>query len=115
MATATIMVAAVLAMQTIVSVFEAFFASVLFGLAIGGILTVLPIAWADFFGRRSYGAIRGIALAIQVVGQASGPLISGALRDVTGDYSSGLYVYAGFAIACFIIACLLRHPVQRAG
>jgi hypothetical protein len=62
-----------------------------FGLGIGGVLTVLPIAWADYFGRQSFGAIRGVALTVQVTAQASGPLLSGLLRDVTGDYFASLY------------------------
>ena len=63
-----------------------FIAAALFGTGIGAILTILPIAWADFFGRNSFGAIRGIALTLQVTAQASGPLISGLLRDHTGVY-----------------------------
>ena len=34
-------------------------AAALFGFGIGGMLTLLPIAWADYFGRANYGAIRG--------------------------------------------------------
>src|SRR5690606_7751348 len=37
-----------------------------FGASLGGVQTCLPVAWADYFGRRSFGAIRGVALAIQV-------------------------------------------------
>ena len=47
-------------------------------------MTLLPVAWADYFGRDSYGAIRGVALTLQVLAQASGPLISGVLRDRIG-------------------------------
>ena len=35
----------------------------LFGLGIGGVMMLLPMAWADYFGRESYGAIRGSAAA----------------------------------------------------
>ena len=55
-----------------------------FGVGIGGILTVLPLAWADYFGRASFGAIRGAALTVQVTAQACGPLLSGLLRDTYG-------------------------------
>ena len=56
----------------------------LFGLGIGGVMTLLPMAWADYFGRESYGAIRGVALSLQVLAQAAGPLASGLLRDASG-------------------------------
>ncbi|MBS0539909.1 MAG: MFS transporter, partial [Proteobacteria bacterium] len=62
----------------------------LFGLGIGGILTLLPVAWADYFGRESYGAIRGMALSLQVLAQAVGPVLSGALRDWSGTYTDSL-------------------------
>lgn len=107
---ALVLIGSVFAMEALTNIAEAFLAAALFGLAVGGIFTILPVAWADFFGRESYGAIRGVALSIQVVAQASGPLISGVLRDVTGDYSVGLFVYAGFATASFVVACFLTRP-----
>ena len=50
----------------------AYLAAGLFGLGIGGIMTLLPVAWADYFGRESYGAIRGVVLSLQVLAQAVG-------------------------------------------
>lgn len=112
LATSAVMVAAVAAMERLANAEQAFFAAALFGIAIGGALTVLPVAWADFFGRKSYGAIRGIALSVQVFAQASGPLISGVLRDVTGNYSMSLYCFGGYAIASLLVALFLRKPEQ---
>ena len=63
----------------------------MFGLGIGGMLTLLPVAWADYFGRENYGAIRGLALSAQVLAQAIGLVLAGALRDFTGDYRLSLY------------------------
>jgi MFS transporter, OFA family, oxalate/formate antiporter len=61
------------------SLASAYTAAGLFGLGVGGMLTLLSVAWADYFGRESYGAIRGAALSVQVVAQAIGPVLSGAL------------------------------------
>ena len=97
-------------MTRIDSVETGFLAAGLFGIGIGGILTVLPIAWADFFGRRSFGAIRGVALSIQVVAQASGPVLSGALRDASGDYVLSLEVFAGLSAAALLVGLLARTP-----
>jgi hypothetical protein len=74
--------------------------------------TVLPIAWADFFGRQSYGAIRGVALMAQVLPQAAGPLISGILRDMTGDYSASLLCFAGFAAAAVVVGLFAVKPAE---
>ncbi|WP_422001435.1 MFS transporter [Reyranella sp.] len=81
----------------------------LFGLGIGGIMTLLPMAWADYFGRESYGAIRGVALSMQVIAQATGPLASGALRDLTADYTASLVLFAALA-ALAIAAALAARP-----
>ncbi|HJT60959.1 MAG TPA: MFS transporter [Burkholderiales bacterium] len=78
---------------------EGYLAASLFGLGIGGMLTLLPLAWADYFGRANYGAIRGLALSAQVLAQAAGPLISGIFRDIIGDYR--------LAFGCFVALSLL--------
>jgi MFS family permease len=81
-----------------------------FGLGIGGILTLLPVAWADYFGRENYGAIRGLALSAQVLAQAIGPLLAGALRDITGDYGVSLYCFAVLAAVSVLVALAARPP-----
>ena len=92
----------------------AYFAAALFGVGIGGLLTVPMIAWADAFGRRSFGAIRGLALAVQVSGQAIGPVLSGILWDQTGNYQLSLVVFTGFAIAAGVAALGFVKPQQPA-
>jgi len=91
---------------------SAYFAAGLFGVGIGGIMTALPVAWADYFGRASYGAIRGVALTLQVVAQAVGPLLSGALRDWTGNYTLSLTVFGAFAALAAVVALAARRPVS---
>jgi sugar phosphate permease len=90
----------------------AFGAAALFGVGVGGLLTMLPIAWADYFGRQSYGAIRGVALSVQVVAQASGPVLSGALRDATGNYAASTATFAALAFAAGVAALLAGPPAR---
>jgi sugar phosphate permease len=90
--------------------FDALSSAALFGGALGGIQTALPVAWADYFGRRSFGAIRGVALAIQVTAQASGPLISGVLRDMTGNYATALAIFATLGGLATLTALLIKAP-----
>jgi sugar phosphate permease len=89
---------------------HAYGAAALFGAGVGGLLTMLPIAWADYFGRTSYGAIRGAALTVQVVAQASGPLLSGVLRDATGNYAASLATFATLAFGAGAVALLAAPP-----
>ena len=91
----------------------AWIAASFYGLGIGGLLVMLPMAWAEYFGRRSYGAIRGIALTVQVVAQASGPMISGILRDATGRYDTGLVCFAILGGASIIAAFFATPPPVR--
>ena len=86
--------------------------AVLFGAGIGGILTMIPVAWASYFGRAHFGAIRGITLPAQVGGQAIGPLAAGMLRDLTGSYASGLAMFAVLSLVAAAVA-LASRPPQR--
>jgi OFA family oxalate/formate antiporter-like MFS transporter len=91
---------------------DAYLAAGLFGLGIGGIMTLLPVAWADYFGRESFGAIRGVALTLQVLAQAAGPLLSGALRDWSGNYTDSLLVFGGLAALAAVAALAARRPLS---
>jgi len=88
----------------------AYLAVGLFGLGIGGVMTLLPVAWADYFGRESFGAIRGVALSLQVLAQAAGPLASGALRDWTGDYTWSLTLFGSLAGLATVAALVAQRP-----
>jgi len=89
---------------------DGYVAAGVFGLGIGGVLTLLPVAWADYFGRANFGAIRGLALSAQVLAQACGPLLSGALRDATGDYSLSLHCFAALSMLSALAALAARRP-----
>ena len=65
----------------------------------------------SYFGRESYGAIRGTALTFQVVGAAVGPLLSGALRDWSGNYSYSLVTLGLSALVAAAVALATRRPV----
>ena len=86
----------------------------LFGLGIGGVMMLLPMAWADYFGRESYGAIRGVALSLQVTAQAAGPLVSGMLRDWSGTYTDSLLLFGALAALAVLAALAARQPRLRA-
>ena len=88
-------------------------AAAFFGVGIGGVMLLLPVAWADYFGRESYGAIRGVALSLQVSAQAAGPLVSGMLRDWSGNYTDSLILFGILATCAVMAALLARRPRDR--
>ncbi len=91
-------------MLVVCNVSTAFLGACTFGAGIGGLLTLLPVAWANSFGRQNLGAIRGITLPVQIIAQAAGPLISGNLFDLTGNYHASLTLFAFFGICASILA-----------
>ncbi len=92
----------------------AFVAAGLFGVAVGGILVVPSVAYANFFGRRSLGAIRGVTEPFTSAGQAIGSVASGLVFHWVGGYGIALAVYAvlGLAVAA---AVFLVSPPQHPG
>lgn len=98
------------AMIDIASPLQGAVAAALFGLGIGVMLTLLPVAWADYFGRTNYAAIRGLALSAQVLAQAAGPLASGALHDWTGGYRLSLECFAVLSFLSILAALAARRP-----
>ena len=111
--TGGLLAGAVLGMAMATSAAVSTVAGTMFGLGIGGLQVVLPVAWADYFGRRNFGAIRGVALTIQVTSQAMGPLASGLLRDWTGTYTASLGTFAVLSVIGALAALLIRPPPFR--
>jgi sugar phosphate permease len=101
---------ATLLMIGISSAGQGYVSAALFGFGIGGLLTLLPIAWADYFGRANYAAIRSVALSAQVLAQAAGPLLSGALHDWTGNYVLSLRCFAVLSGLSILAALMARRP-----
>lgn len=109
-ACSALMCVGAIGMLGITSATHALIAAAVFGAGIGAMLTLLPVVWADYFGRASYGAIRGTALSIQVLAQAAGPIAAGALRDAHGDYTRSLMLFAVLAGLGAVVAVLARQP-----
>ena len=97
-------------MLAIQTVGMAYLAATLFGIGIGGILCVLPIIWADYFGRTSFSAIRGIVLTVQISSQAAGPLLSGILWDLNATYEISLLLFTGMSVLAAIISLIIKPP-----
>lgn len=101
-----------LVMLEVNSVAEGYYAALLFGSGIGGVLTLVPVAFAEYFGRLSYGAIRGLALPVQVVGQAAGPILAGILHDLGGSYVTSLSTFTWLATGATVLVLLATPPKQ---
>ena len=105
-----LLAASTLLMVGISSSAEGYVAAAIFGLGLGGLLTVLPIAWADYFGRAHFASIRSVALSAQVLAQAAGPLLSGVPHDWTGNYTLSLRCFTALSGLGILAALMARRP-----
>ena len=81
-----------------------------YGFAMGGWLTMEPLITGQFFGMASFGTIFGWVLAAAAVGSALGPIIMGAIYDVSGSYMVGLITFLGAYIVSMTSLLLARKP-----
>ena len=89
----------------------------IYGLTRGAQSLVISLAWADYFGRTSLGAIRGLSAPFGLAASAAGPVVAGVLFDVVGSYQ---IAFAVFVVAFWAGAALVflaqppktpdRHP-----
>ena len=90
--------------------------SALFGFGVGGLLSVPPVAYADYYGLRSLGAIHGVTEPLTSFGQAIGAVVSGAIYDLTDSYRLAFTAFAilgGLAAALALFARPPRRSCKR--
>lgn len=85
----------------------------LYGIGLGGNMVLPDILWANYFGRRSLGKVRGMGLLISQVLAAFGPPFFGFLFDATGGYGLSFALF-GFALMTSAgLSLMLRPPARR--
>jgi MFS family permease len=82
----------------------------LFGVGVAGMLVVPPVAYADYFGRGSLGAIRGVTETFVALGQAIGAVLSGYIFDSTGTYLAAFYGFAVLGVITIVLLLLATPP-----
>ena len=82
-----------------------------YGVFFGGTVTLNQVIYADYFGRRSLGVIRGSFQPVQMTFNAVGPFATGVWFERTGSYDAAFIAFAVlFAIAA---VCLALSPQPR--
>jgi MFS family permease len=84
----------------------------LYGIGLGGNMVIPDILWADYFGRRSLGKIRGLGLLISHFLAAIGPPFFGFLFDITGGYGLSFAIFGAVLVISAILSLLLKPPVR---
>lgn len=87
----------------------------LYGVGLGGNMVLPDILWADYFGRRSLGKIRGLGLLISHFLAAVGPPFFGFLFDNTGGYGLSFAIFGGVLVISAFLSLLLKPPLKYNG
>jgi MFS family permease len=82
----------------------------LFGLGVGGVITVQEVIWADYFGRLTLGRIRSVAMPFTIVSSAGGPVFAGWVYDVSGAYRAAFLVFITTYLIATVLILLTRRP-----
>ena len=86
----------------------------LYGIGLGGNMVLPEILWANYFGRRSLGSIRGLGLLISQALAAVGPPFFGFLFDITHGYGLSFTIFGCALITSAFLSLLLRPPTKIA-
>ncbi len=93
---------------------EALIYSSLFGFGVGGMLSVPPVAYADYYGRQSLGVIRGVTEPFTSLEQAVGAVLSGIVFDLTNSYAWALIAFAVLGGLTAVVILFARPPARPA-
>jgi len=85
--------------------------AVLFGLAYGGVMPMMPIMVVECFGTEALGTLLGVIKIAYDVGAAVAPLAAAWAHDVLGDYD--LVFALNWACALGAVACAVALEVER--
>lgn len=87
----------------------------LYGIGLGGNMVLPEILWANYFGRRSLGTVRGLGLLISQVLAAIGPPFFGFLFDLTHGYGLSFAIFGAALITSAFLSLMLQPPTKPAG
>lgn len=83
---------------------------VLGGLSAGGLIALMPIILANYYGSKFQGALSGITLSLLLISSVGGPLSASIIRDVTGSYENGFLLYTMLTLIAVFLFALIRKP-----
>jgi MFS transporter, OFA family, oxalate/formate antiporter len=96
--------------HNVVCLYAGFF---LYGIGLGGNMVLPEILWANYFGRRSLGKIRGLGLLLSQALAAVGPPFFGFLFDITHGYDLSFAIFGAALITSAFLSLMLRAPMKR--
>ena len=83
---------------------------VVFGLSVGNLITLPALIIQHEFAARSFGLVMGLSTAICQFTYAFGPVLLGAVHDVSGGYRPALGLCMALEVAAASIILVGRRP-----
>lgn len=97
------------------SVNSALLFAVVHGSFFGGMVLLQNLIYADYFGRRSLGSIRGFTTPFQMAANSLGPLAGALVYDLTGGYTPILVVFTALMAVSALAMVVARPPARPEG
>jgi MFS family permease len=80
------------------------------GLASGVSFTVGAIVFADYYGRQSLGAIRGMTAPVTLMTNAMGPLLASVAFDILDSYAFIVWLFVGLSSLAAVMWAIALPP-----
>lgn len=90
--------------------FHLFLFAVVYGLTRGAYVLLIPLTYANYFGRAFLGAIRGFTYPFNIIASVGGQLFAAAVYDFTKSYDLAFYLFAGTSMLAGAILLLAKPP-----
>ena len=87
-----------------------FLATFVFGTSLGGTFMLQNNLWADYYGRRNLGSIRGAVMPIILIASGIGGPAAGYVYDSTGSYNTAWWVAICLLISGALLLTLTGKP-----
>ncbi len=109
------MAASILLLMNVTTVAGAILYALVYGSFFGVMVSLMQVVYADYFGRRSMGTIRGSFQPVEMGMNAAGPFLVGLWFDSTGSYDAPFISFAvlfGLAAIALALASYPSRPVR---
>ena len=90
-----------------------FISLLVFGLGMGGIGALGPLAVTELFGMKNYGTLNGLIRQGVIIPGIVGPLLAGAIYDSQGSYDLAFKIILGFLFLSFVCFVLASPPARE--
>lgn len=71
------------------------------------------LVWPEYFGMKNLGSIRGFAMSAAVISSSMGPLLFGAIFDLTSSYAPVLTAAVIMTLIGLVLSVLAKPPLPR--